>query len=57
MARNKNPEETIQLILDVSTRLFMEKGDINYLYASESVVTTEHGFAVAEKHVKENPWI
>ncbi len=34
-----------------------EPADINYLYASESVVTTEHGFAVAEKHVKENPWI
>ncbi|EOT24328.1 hypothetical protein C805_02540 [Eubacterium sp. 14-2] len=31
MARNKNPEETIQLILDVSTRLFMEKG---YEYTS-----------------------
>ena len=31
MARNKNPEETVQLILDVSTRLFMEKG---YEYTS-----------------------
>lgn len=26
MARNKHPEETVQLILDVSFRLFMEKG-------------------------------
>ena len=26
MARNKNPEETVNLILDVSQRLFMEKG-------------------------------
>ena len=26
MARNKYPEETYQLILDVSTRLFFEKG-------------------------------
>lgn len=26
MARNKHPEETVQLILDVSSRLFMEKG-------------------------------
>ena len=26
MARNKHPEETINLILDVSFRLFMEKG-------------------------------
>lgn len=26
MSRNKNPEETIHLILDVSQRLFMEKG-------------------------------
>ena len=26
MARNKHPEETIQLILDVAFRLFMEKG-------------------------------
>ena len=26
MARNKHPEETINAILDVSTRLFMEKG-------------------------------
>lgn len=26
MARNKHPEETVSLILDVSYRLFMEKG-------------------------------
>ena len=26
MARNKHPEETVQLILDVASRLFMEKG-------------------------------
>ncbi|MCM1175189.1 MAG: TetR/AcrR family transcriptional regulator [Blautia sp.] len=26
MARNKHPEETVTLILDVATRLFMEKG-------------------------------
>ena len=26
MARNKYPEETVKLILDVSTRLFSEKG-------------------------------
>ena len=26
MARNKHPEETIQLIWDVAFRLFMEKG-------------------------------
>ena len=26
MARNKHPEETVNLILDVATRLFMEKG-------------------------------
>ena len=26
MARNKHPEETIQLILDVAFRLFMEQG-------------------------------
>ena len=26
MARNKHPEETVQLILDVAFRLFMEKG-------------------------------
>ena len=26
MARNKHPEETVNLILDVSYRLFMEKG-------------------------------
>ena len=26
MARNKHPEETVNLILDVSLRLFMEKG-------------------------------
>lgn len=26
MARNKHPEETVNLILDVTTRLFMEKG-------------------------------
>lgn len=26
MARNKYPEETYELILDVSTRLFFEKG-------------------------------
>ena len=26
MARNKHPEETVNLILDVSFRLFMEKG-------------------------------
>jgi len=26
MARNKHPEETVNLILDVGTRLFMEKG-------------------------------
>ena len=26
MARNKNPEETVNLILDVSYRLFLEKG-------------------------------
>jgi AcrR family transcriptional regulator len=26
MARNKYPEETIKLILDVATRLFTEKG-------------------------------
>lgn len=31
MARNKNPEETINLILDVAFRLFMEKG---YEYTS-----------------------
>lgn len=31
MARNKNPEETVNLILDVSYRLFMEKG---YEYTS-----------------------
>lgn len=31
MARNKYPEETVQLILDVSYRLFMEKG---YEYTS-----------------------
>lgn len=31
MARNKNPEETVQLILDVSYRLFMKKG---YEYTS-----------------------
>mgnify|MGYP002510088494 FL=1 len=31
MARNKNPEETIHLILDVAYRLFMEKG---YEYTS-----------------------
>lgn len=31
MARNKNPEETVQLILDVAYRLFMEKG---YEYTS-----------------------
>ena len=26
MARNKHPEETVQLILDAAYRLFMEKG-------------------------------
>ena len=26
MARNKYPEQTVKLILDVSTRLFVEKG-------------------------------
>lgn len=26
MARNKHPEETVSLILDVAARLFMEKG-------------------------------
>ncbi len=26
MARNKHPEETINLILDVASRLFLEKG-------------------------------
>ena len=26
MARNKHPEETVNLILDVSYRLFMKKG-------------------------------
>ena len=26
MSRNKHPEETVQLILDVATRLFLEKG-------------------------------
>ena len=26
MARNKYPEETVQLILDTAARLFMEKG-------------------------------
>ena len=26
MARNKHPEETVNLILDVALRLFMEKG-------------------------------
>ena len=26
MARNKHPEETVNLILDVAYRLFMEKG-------------------------------
>ena len=26
VARNKHPEETVQLILDVAFRLFMEKG-------------------------------
>ncbi len=26
MARNKNPEETVNLILDTAFRLFMEKG-------------------------------
>ena len=26
MARNKCPEETVQLILDTAARLFMEKG-------------------------------
>ena len=26
MARNKHPEETVNLILDVAFRLFMEKG-------------------------------
>ncbi|MCI8550120.1 MAG: TetR/AcrR family transcriptional regulator [Lachnospiraceae bacterium] len=31
MARNKNPEETVQLILDVAYRLFIEKG---YEYTS-----------------------
>lgn len=31
MARNKNPEETVNLILDVAYRLFMEKG---YEYTS-----------------------
>ena len=31
MARNKHPEETVNLILDVATRLFMEKG---YEYTS-----------------------
>ena len=31
MARNKNPEETVNKILDVSYRLFMEKG---YEYTS-----------------------
>ncbi len=31
MARNKNPEETVQLILDVAYRLFMKKG---YEYTS-----------------------
>ena len=31
MARNKHPEETVQLILDVAFRLFMEKG---YEYTS-----------------------
>lgn len=31
MARNKHPEETVNLILDVASRLFMEKG---YEYAS-----------------------
>ena len=31
MARNKNPEETVHLILDVAYRLFMEKG---YEYTS-----------------------
>lgn len=31
MSRNKHPEETVQLILDVATRLFLEKG---YEYTS-----------------------
>ena len=26
MARNKHPEQTVQLILDTATRLFLQKG-------------------------------
>lgn len=40
MARNKHPEETVQLILDVSSRLFMEKG---YEYTSIQDIIDQMG--------------
>ena len=38
MARNKHPEETVNLILDVAFRLFMEKG-----YENTSIQDIIHG--------------
>lgn len=40
MARNKNPEETVNKILDVSYRLFMEKG---YEYTSIQEIIDQLG--------------
>ena len=40
MARNKNPEETVQLILDVAYRLFIEKG---YEYTSIQEIIDDLG--------------
>ena len=40
MARNKNPEETVHLILDVAYRLFMEKG---YAYTSSQDIIDNLG--------------
>ena len=37
MARNKHPEETVEKILDVASRLFLEKG---YEHISRTSSTT-----------------
>lgn len=45
MARNKNPEETVNLILDVAYRLFMEKG---YEYTSIQDIIDHLGGGLAK---------
>ena len=44
MARNKHPEETVNLILDVAFRLFMEKG-----YENTSIQDIIHGLGGLSK--------